>query len=54
MLKLTQHMVRVKEAENKIRELNAEIGNSCCIYRLPDVFGKWSRPNYNSVVALLL
>ena len=40
-----------REAENKIRELNAEIGNSCCIYRLPGVFGKWSRPNYNSVVA---
>jgi UDP-2-acetamido-2,6-beta-L-arabino-hexul-4-ose reductase len=26
-------------------------GNSVAIYRLPNVFGKWSQPNYNSVVA---
>jgi UDP-2-acetamido-2,6-beta-L-arabino-hexul-4-ose reductase len=27
------------------------VGNSLSIYRLPGVFGKWCRPNYNSVVA---
>ncbi len=26
-------------------------GNPVIIYRLPNVFGKWCRPNYNSVVA---
>jgi len=26
-------------------------GSSAVIYRLPGVFGKWCRPNYNSVVA---
>lgn len=26
-------------------------GLAVCIYRLPGVFGKWSRPNYNTVVA---
>lgn len=29
----------------------AEDGNPAIIYRLPNVFGKWCRPNYNSVVA---
>lgn len=26
-------------------------GNPVTVFRLPSVFGKWSRPNYNSVVA---
>lgn len=26
-------------------------GNPVAVYRLPGVFGKWARPNYNSVVA---
>ena len=26
-------------------------GNPCVVFRLPGVFGKWCRPNYNSVVA---
>jgi UDP-2-acetamido-2,6-beta-L-arabino-hexul-4-ose reductase len=42
-----------------ISKLNAEQhlqkiidnGSKFFIYRLPNVFGKWSRPNYNSVVA---
>lgn len=29
----------------------AEIGFDAVIYRLPNVFGKWARPNYNSAVA---
>src|SRR5699024_6766573 len=26
-------------------------GNEIVIYRLPNLFGKWARPNYNSVIA---
>lgn len=37
-------------AENAVEEL-AESGNPAVIYRLPGVFGKWCKPNYNSVVA---
>ena len=37
-------------AETCLRELEQE-GFSIFIFRLPNVFGKWSRPNYNSVVA---
>jgi UDP-2-acetamido-2,6-beta-L-arabino-hexul-4-ose reductase len=40
-----------REAELAIERLSAEMVNSSVIYRLPGVFGKWSRPNYNSVVA---
>ena len=29
----------------------AEQGGAAVIYRLTNVFGKWCRPNYNSVVA---
>ena len=38
-------------AENVLYELSKKVGNSLTIYRLPGVFGKWSKPNYNSVVA---
>ena len=38
-----------KEAEDYIRE--KVISGTAVIYRLPGVFGKWCRPNYNSVVA---
>ena len=31
--------------------LNKANGNPVYIYRLPNVFGKWARPNYNSAVA---
>lgn len=40
-----------KAAEDALLSLAAEGGATACIYRLPNVFGKWSRPNYNSVVA---
>ncbi|HZH59463.1 MAG TPA: capsular polysaccharide biosynthesis protein CapF, partial [Metabacillus sp.] len=33
------------------KEYNALTDARVCIYRLPNVFGKWCRPNYNSVVA---
>ena len=38
-------------AEEALQKYSKETGNKICIYRLPNVFGKWCRPNYNSVVA---
>jgi UDP-2-acetamido-2,6-beta-L-arabino-hexul-4-ose reductase len=38
-------------AEQAAAEYAARSGARTMIYRLPNVFGKWSRPNYNSVVA---
>ena len=38
-------------AEIAIKNLTENTGNSSYIYRLPGVFGKWCKPNYNSVVA---
>ncbi len=38
-------------AENVVHNLCSEIKNSVVIFRLPGVFGKWCKPNYNSVVA---
>ena len=37
-------------AETAVKRL-ADTGVPCIIYRLPGVFGKWAKPNYNSVVA---
>ena len=38
-------------AEQVVQSLANESGNPVAIYRLPGVFGKWCKPNYNSVVA---
>jgi UDP-2-acetamido-2,6-beta-L-arabino-hexul-4-ose reductase len=38
-------------AEIAIKNLTNDTGNASYIYRLPGVFGKWCKPNYNSVVA---
>lgn len=38
-------------AESILFELQATNGNPVYIFRLPNVFGKWCKPNYNSVVA---
>ena len=38
-------------AERVVQALAQEQGNPVAIYRLPGVFGKWCKPNYNSVVA---
>ncbi len=40
-----------RSAEEAILNLKAETGNQVHILRLPNVFGKWAKPNYNSVVA---
>ena len=38
-------------AESALRRFSAETGAGVRIYRLSNLFGKWSRPNYNSVTA---
>lgn len=40
-----------RSAEEVLLGLERDTGSPVFIYRLPNVFGKWSRPNYNSVVA---
>lgn len=40
-----------KAAEEELIKYKEITGSNVYIYRLPNVFGKWSRPNYNSVVA---
>lgn len=38
-------------AEQAARALAESTGNPVAVFRLPGVFGKWCKPNYNSVVA---
>lgn len=38
-------------AEQAAQALSQTTGNPCVVFRLPGVFGKWCKPNYNSVVA---
>lgn len=38
-------------AEAIVQNLAADLCDSALIFRFPGVFGKWCRPNYNSVVA---
>lgn len=38
-------------AEQAVADYGRETGAAAYVYRLPNVFGKWSRPNYNSAVA---
>lgn len=37
--------------EERLRAYATETGAEALIYRFPNVFGKWCRPNYNSAVA---
>ncbi len=39
------------KAELALRALSERLGVPVFIFRLPNVFGKWCRPNYNSAVA---
>lgn len=38
-------------AENALFDLERQHGTHVHVFRLPNVFGKWCRPNYNSAVA---
>ncbi|MGB3223297.1 MAG: NAD-dependent epimerase/dehydratase family protein [Desulforhopalus sp.] len=40
-----------RRAEEIVFAYGKEVGTSVFVYRLPNLFGKWCRPNYNSVVA---
>lgn len=39
------------QAEEALKRLSKQTGCPVHIYRLPNIFGKWAKPNYNSVVA---
>ncbi|MFZ4856347.1 MAG: capsular polysaccharide biosynthesis protein CapF [Desulfuromonadaceae bacterium] len=43
--------VSKRAAEDAVFAYGREIGAAVFVYRLPNVFGKWCRPNYNSAVA---
>lgn len=40
-----------RNAEDVVEELALSTGNPATIFRFPGVFGKWCKPDYNSVVA---
>lgn len=40
-----------KEGEEYLKTFSQERGNSIYIYRFANLFGKWCKPNYNSVTA---
>lgn len=40
-----------KASEDLLFHYGEQCGVKVLVYRLPNLFGKWSRPNYNSVVA---
>lgn len=39
------------EAENKLFDFSNKNGNKILVYRFPNLFGKWCRPNYNSAIS---
>lgn len=43
--------VSKRKAEDIIASFGRQTGAKVAIFRLPGIFGKWGRPNYNSVVA---
>ena len=40
-----------KAGEDEVFAYEKETGSDAYVYRLPNLFGKWSKPNYNTVVA---
>ncbi|OAV84562.1 hypothetical protein PTTG_11634, partial [Puccinia triticina 1-1 BBBD Race 1] len=38
-------------AENILKQEHEKTGRTIYLFRFPNLFGKWGRPNYNSVVA---
>ena len=47
----TPYGISKREAEEVLLAHNRKTGAPVFLYRLPNVFGKWSRPEYNTVVA---
>jgi UDP-2-acetamido-2,6-beta-L-arabino-hexul-4-ose reductase len=48
---LNPYGISKKKAEDELLEFNLVTGNLINIFRLPGIFGKWSKPYYNTVVA---
>ena len=46
-----EQAVQLKVAEQAVQALAGVNGTSVHVFRLPNVFGKWCKPNYNSAVA---
>lgn len=46
-----QYGVSKRQAEEAVFTYGKETGSPVFVYRLPNLFGKWCRPNYNSAVA---
>lgn len=40
-----------RAGEQLLFEYSRETGSKVLVYRFPNVFGKWCRPNYNSAIA---
>jgi UDP-2-acetamido-2,6-beta-L-arabino-hexul-4-ose reductase len=40
-----------KKSEEILMKYSKKLKSKLYIYRLPNIFGKWSKPNYNSVVS---
>ncbi|MBJ7574388.1 NAD-dependent epimerase/dehydratase family protein [Luteimonas sp. MC1828] len=47
----TPYGISKRTAEEHLRQYSQASGGPVALYRLANVFGKWSRPNYNSAVA---
>ena len=43
--------VSKRKAEDVLRGFSEKVGAECVVYRFKNLFGKWCRPNYNSVTA---
>jgi len=43
--------VSKRRAEKVLEIFSEEVGAECVVYRFKNLFGKWCRPNYNSVTA---
>ncbi|MEZ3424972.1 MAG: NAD-dependent epimerase/dehydratase family protein [Lachnospiraceae bacterium] len=46
-----EYGISKKAAEDLIADYNRQNGVTTYIYRFPNIFGKWCRPGYNSVIA---
>jgi UDP-2-acetamido-2,6-beta-L-arabino-hexul-4-ose reductase len=47
----TPYGISKRNSENILLNLNEDFKIPVYIFRLPNIFGKWSKPNYNSVVS---
>ena len=47
----SEYGISKKEAENLLFDYSRQNGTDVYVYRFPNLFGKWCRPNYNSVIA---